>query len=135
MKLNKKGFTLVELLAVIVVLGIISLIGYSVVVPLIADARDGANARTIESFEKELKTQCLSLVTKGQTSATDLTAAKIYENASNSKNFSGTVPISTASAVSFTAGDTSCDISISGNVTMDGKTCTKNTNGSWKCGE
>ena len=35
MRLNKKGFTLVELLAVIVVLAIIALIGFGAVGPII----------------------------------------------------------------------------------------------------
>lgn len=41
-KNNKKGFTLVELLAVIVVLAIIMLIAVNSVLPLITDARKGA---------------------------------------------------------------------------------------------
>ena len=136
MKLNKKGFTLVELLAVIVVLAIIALIGYSVVTPLIADARNGANARSIEAFEKELKNQCLVLVTQNKTSETDLTASAIYTNASNKSNYSGTVPITSADGITFTAGDTTCDISIDSPITMNGESCTKDTtSGSWSCGD
>lgn len=41
---NKEGFTLIELLAVIVVLAIVAVIGYSTVLPLLADSRRGTFA-------------------------------------------------------------------------------------------
>lgn len=46
MKNNKKGFTLVELLAVIVILAIVMGIAATLVIPMIEDARKGAFAST-----------------------------------------------------------------------------------------
>lgn len=46
MKINKKGFTLVELLAVIIVLAIIMMIAVQSALPLVTQARTGAFAST-----------------------------------------------------------------------------------------
>lgn len=57
MKLNKKGFTLVELLAVIVILAIIMLIATPSILNIIGDARKGAARSSamgyINAIEKE----------------------------------------------------------------------------------
>ena len=46
----KKGFTLMELLAVIVILAIISLIAVPVVLKIISDAKDASNMRSAEKY-------------------------------------------------------------------------------------
>ena len=50
--MNKKGFTLVELLAVIVILAIIALIATPIVINVIGEARKGADARSVEGYVK-----------------------------------------------------------------------------------
>lgn len=47
-----KGFTLVELLAVIVILAIIALIATPIVINVINEAQEGANARSVEGYMK-----------------------------------------------------------------------------------
>ena len=47
--MNKKGFTLVELLAVIVILAIIALIATPIVINVINQAQEGADARSVET--------------------------------------------------------------------------------------
>lgn len=64
-KKNKKGFTLVELLAVIVVLAIIALIGYSVVGDVISGAQDSADQRNIEAYAKSVETAVMSAQLSG----------------------------------------------------------------------
>ena len=59
MKLNKKGFTLVELLAVIVVLAIIALIGYTVVGDVITTSQEKGDKISIENFAKALSNTVL----------------------------------------------------------------------------
>ena len=51
MKLNKKGFTLVELLAVIVVLAIIALIGFTAVGPIVESSRKSAAENNILQYK------------------------------------------------------------------------------------
>lgn len=46
--MNKKGFTLLELLAVIVVLAVIALITIPIVTGIITSAKDSSNARSLE---------------------------------------------------------------------------------------
>lgn len=59
MKLNKKGFTLVELLAVIVVLSIIALIGYTTIGDVITSSQDKADKTSIGEFAKALSNTVL----------------------------------------------------------------------------
>ncbi len=51
----KKGFTLVELLAVIVILGILGLVVYPSVISVIKDARDSAYKSQVKVIEKASK--------------------------------------------------------------------------------
>lgn len=55
--MNKKGFTLVELLAVIVILAIISLIATPIVINVINQAQEGADARSVEAYAKAIETK------------------------------------------------------------------------------
>ena len=55
--MNKKGFTLVELLAVIVILAIIALIATPIVLNVINQAQEGADARSVEAYAKALETK------------------------------------------------------------------------------
>lgn len=54
--MNKKGFTLVELLAVIVILAIIALIATPIVINVVNESRETANLRSIESYAKAYET-------------------------------------------------------------------------------
>ena len=58
--MNKKGFTLVELLAVIVILAIIALIATPIVLNVINQAQEGADARSVEAYAKAMETKYYS---------------------------------------------------------------------------
>lgn len=51
----KKGFTLVELLAVIVILAIIALIATPIILNIIKDSKEEANQRSVEMYAEALK--------------------------------------------------------------------------------
>ena len=53
--MNKKGFTLIELLAVIVILAVIALIVTPIVTGIIAQAKESANARSVEGHIKNVE--------------------------------------------------------------------------------
>lgn len=55
--MNKKGFTLVELLAVIVILAIIALIATPIVINVINQAQEDADARSVEAYAKAIETK------------------------------------------------------------------------------
>ena len=67
-----KGFTLVELLAVIVILAIIALIATPIVLNVINDAQKGADARSVEAYGKawELNYQTDKVLNSSATLAT-----------------------------------------------------------------
>ena len=65
--MNKKGFTLVELLAVIVILAIIALIATPIVINVVNDARDKANLRSVEGYMKAYETAYYQALLAGQT--------------------------------------------------------------------
>ena len=60
MKKNKKGFTLTELLAVIVILGIILTIVVSNVVKYINQAKTGSYVDACQTILKDLRTELLA---------------------------------------------------------------------------
>ena len=66
----EKGFTLVELLAVIVILAIIALIATPIIINIISQVQDGANLRSVEGYAKALETSYYTSMIKG--AATDL---------------------------------------------------------------
>ncbi len=53
--MNKKGFTLVELLAVIVILAIIALIATPIIIGVVNDARKESAKRSVEGYAKALE--------------------------------------------------------------------------------
>ncbi len=55
MKVNKKGFTLIELVAVLVILAIIALIVVPIVIRIISDAKRSANERSIDAFGRSVE--------------------------------------------------------------------------------
>ena len=57
--MNKKGFTLIELLAVIVILAVIALIVTPIVTGIISEAKDSANARSVEGHIKNIEYQLI----------------------------------------------------------------------------
>lgn len=61
-----KGFTLVELLAVIVILAIIALIATPIVINVISEAQDGADARSVEGYVKAYESAYYIAVMKNQ---------------------------------------------------------------------
>ncbi len=62
--MNKKGFTLVELLAVIVILAIIALIATPIIIGVVNDARKESAKRSVEGYAKALESSYyLKLVT------------------------------------------------------------------------
>lgn len=65
-KKNIKGFTLVELLAVIVVLAIISLIGYSVVGNVISGAQESADKENVREYARSVRLAIVSAQSKGE---------------------------------------------------------------------
>ena len=60
MKKNKKGFTLMELLAVIVILGIVMALTASSVAKLIVKARTGSYVDAYQIIIKDLRTELLA---------------------------------------------------------------------------
>ena len=60
---NNKGFTLIELLAVIVILAVIALIATPIILGIINDARESANARSVEDYAKAVETTVTTYLT------------------------------------------------------------------------
>ena len=54
MKHNKKGFTLIELIAVLVILAILALIVTPLVLNVIRKAKDSANKRSVDAYGKAM---------------------------------------------------------------------------------
>lgn len=110
MKFNKKGFTLVELLAVIVVLGIIALIGFTSVGGIISDSKKSAAKQTVTNYVSAAKTACgVEMTKQNGTEVTTLTSDKISFDASGS----------TVTATGITFSDYCDKVSIT-SITVDG---------------
>ena len=54
--MKNKGFTLMELLAVIVILAIIALIATPIILGIIDDTKEDANERSVELYASSIKT-------------------------------------------------------------------------------
>lgn len=77
--MNKKGFTLVELLAVIVILAIIALIATPIVLNVINEAQKGADARSVEAFAKAVETKYYSEKVLGRTTSLESAASNMVQ--------------------------------------------------------
>lgn len=130
MKLNKKGFTLVELLAVIVVLGIIALIGYTFVGPIISDSRNSSATNNLLQYEHALELGC------GAYQAKEPTASEItVTNAETKASFKGTKPELISGSGEWTFENGSCSFKTRPTkVKSLGVECKYESN-EWKCGE
>ena len=53
--MRKNAFTLIELLAVIVILAIIALIATPIILGIIKDSKDNANKRSIDNYAKAVQ--------------------------------------------------------------------------------
>ena len=88
---NKKGFTLVELLAVIVILGLLMIVAIPNITRVIRNARrdtyaDNAKA-LIDAFRLQLNAQSTSCTTPGENSGVYIDAANIdLESGQNNKS-------------------------------------------------
>ena len=64
---KKKGFTLLELLAVIIILAIIALIATPIIMRVISRVRESANERSVYNYIRSVETQALVLRGQGKT--------------------------------------------------------------------
>ena len=55
MSKNKKGFTLIELIAVLVILAILALIVTPLVLNIVRKAKDSANKRSVDAYGKSVE--------------------------------------------------------------------------------
>ena len=82
--MNKKGFTLVELLAVIVILAVIILVAMNAVIPQMEKARKSAFVTEAETYINGAKAYYTSEVMKGNTptcvNILDLTGAYVEKS-------------------------------------------------------
>lgn len=122
MKLNRKGFTLVELLAVIVVLSIIALIGYTAIGSVIQNTRLSSAASTASNFESAAKTYCNVKMMQDMGVMPTATTYSEIEFDNNG---------STLTATNITFANNCEDVTISG-LTINGYSCTK-TGATWGC--
>lgn len=130
MKFNKKGFTLVELLAVIVVLGIIALIGFSSMNAVFDSTRKSTAASNASALKTAAKNYCQVKMMEDQGAA-----PTTGTNADIQKFFDGNGATATAVDASIKFAD-NCETVTLGTVTvtLSGKTytCTESSN-KWTC--
>ena len=139
MKLNKTGFTLVELLAVIVVLAIIGLIGFTSMNAVFDSTRKSTAAANAAALKSAAKTYCHTKMMEDNGTAPTSARQTDFE-----KYFDGngaTATIGTTASATFAD---NCETVKLGTVTvgLSGKnfdctegedTTTKKPNGKWTC--
>lgn len=130
MKINKKGFTLVELLAVIVILAIIALIATPIILNVIDEAREGAAKNSAYGYidavekanvQKMYENQNINVLDGDYTISSD--GKKVTKGSGDTAeeydvNFKGTAP--TAGTLKYNKGKLAKDSTI----TVSGKTFT-----------
>ena len=129
MKNNKKGFTLVELLAVIVILAIIALIATPIILNVIDDAKTNAAKNSaygyIDALEKANAQDMLSSesinVLSGDYTISD--GALTHGESAVTVKFKGTKP--TSGTLTYAEGK----LSSGSTITVDGKTFTSDADG------
>ena len=84
--MNKKGFTLVELLAVIVILAVLILIAITAILPQMEKARKSSFADEVELYAKAAETKYVSDQTSDETSAGNIATGICYEIADTDEN-------------------------------------------------
>lgn len=113
MRQNKKGFTLVELLAVIVILAIIALIATPIILGVIDTAKEGAAKDSayayIEAVEKEIALKMVSNTSYSVPATVDGSFASVK----------GTQPDASSTSLTISAGQIT-----GGTVVVDGYTFT-----------
>lgn len=88
---NKKGFTLVELLIVIAVLGIIAAIAVPRFTGVLSGVKDKADVRAAELFAKEVEAEFMVEKWFGATD-TEKTITKLADGTDSSTGFNGEIP-------------------------------------------
>lgn len=130
MKNNKKGFTLVELLAVIVILAIIALIATPIILNVIDDAKTNAAKNSaygyIDALEKAnaqdmLSSESINVLSGAYT--IDESGKLMHDSAEVAVKFKGTKP--TSGTLTYADGKLSSGSSI----TVDGKKFTSDADG------
>lgn len=130
MKNNKKGFTLVELLAVIVILAIIALIATPIILNVIDDAKTNAAKNSaygyIDALEKAnaqdmLSSESINVLSGAYTIASDGTLT--YSEKPVSVKFKGTKP--TGGTLTYADGK----LTANSTITVDGKTFKSDADG------
>lgn len=84
--MNKKGFTLVELLAVIVILAVLILIAITAILPQMEKARKSSFADEVYSYAKAAETKYVSDQTSDETSAGNIATGICYEIADDDES-------------------------------------------------
>ena len=69
----KKGFTLVELLAVILILGIVAIFAMPIIGDVLNDSKENANLRSIEGYARSIKQEYYNQSMEGKTPVIDET--------------------------------------------------------------
>ena len=97
---NQKGFTLVELLAVIVILAVVILIAVTAVIPRMNDARKGAFADEAMEYIKGAQEAYVESQMEGASGTTCFTVAWLnkYKIDKKESGYTGFVEISTEAA-------------------------------------
>ena len=132
MKLNKKGFTLVELLAVIVVLAIIALIGFTSIGGVIENTNKSGAASTAANFERAAESYCNVKMMQDQGVMPTTAGIADIDFDNNGSTISFPEPATGAEPYVITFANSCADVTVP-NLIVNGYTCSKQADGKWKC--